>query len=328
MAQLAPPGPPAPPAPPAPPVSATARLSATAKQEPAAPTPTLQRITFTAMGTRMEALLEAPPSRAARLALAAVRVEFDRLERIFSRFRRDSELSRLNDAGSIEASADMRTVVELALSARDRTAGRFDPTLHDAVVAAGYDRTFAELDEHAPARPTPDPRVRRDVTVRGRRIELGPGVRLDLGGIVKGYAADRCAGFLAPLGPCLVNAGGDLSVAGTPAEGPWPVAVNVPGARLTLALAEGGLATSGRDRRRWRQAGEERHHLIDPGTCRPAEGGPLTVTVAAPNATEAEVAAKSIFLAGADAEREAERLGAPTVMVLGDGRTRLIGGLA
>ena len=289
---------------------------------------TTQRLAFPAMGTRVEALLEAPPSGAVRAALARVRAEFDRLERIFSRFRRDSELSRLNEAGSIEAGPDLRAVVELALAAREHTAGRFDPTLHDAIVAAGYDRTFDELDEHAPARPAPDPGAARHVAVRGRRIELGPGVRLDLGGIVKGYTADRCAGLLAPLGPCLVNAGGDLAVAGTRSEGPWPVAVHVPNGRLTLAIASGGLATSGRDRRRWRQRGEERHHLIDPATCRPAEGGPLTVTVAAASATDAEIAAKSIFLAGERAEREAELLGTPAVIVRADGTPRLLGGLA
>jgi FAD:protein FMN transferase len=288
----------------------------------------MQRLAFRAMGARVEALLDVPPSGAARAALARVRAEFERLERIFSRFRRDSELSRLNEAGSIEAGADLRAVVGLALAARDRTGGRFDPTLHDALIAAGYDRTFDELDEQAEPLPAPDPGAAREVAVRGRRIELGPGVRLDLGGIVKGYAADRCARLLAPLGPCLVNAGGDLAVAGARSEGPWPVAVDVPNGRLTLALAEGGLATSGRDRRRWRQRGEERHHLIDPATCRPAQGGPLTVTVAAPSATDAEVAAKAIFLAGADAEREADRLGMPAVVVLTDGRARLLGGLA
>ena len=288
----------------------------------------LQRLAFPAMGTRVEALLEAPPTSTARAALARVRDEFERLEAIFSRFRPDSELSRLNEAGSIEAGPDLRTVVELALAARERTAGRFDPTLHDALVAAGYDRTFEELDEHASARPAPDPARARDVTVRGRGIALGPGVRLDLGGIVKGYAADRCAQQLAPLGPCLVNAGGDLAVAGTRSAGPWPVAVDLPTGGLTLAVASGGLATSGRDRRRWRQRGEERHHLIDPATCRPAAHGPLTVTVAAPTATDAEVAAKSIFLAGECAEREAELLGTAAVIVRADGRPRLVGGAA
>jgi FAD:protein FMN transferase len=290
--------------------------------------PPLQRLAFAAMGTQVEALLEAPFSGAARTALARVRAEFERLERIFSRFRGDSELSRLNEAGSLDAGPDLRAVIELALAARERTAGRFDPTLHDAVVAAGYDRTFDELDEHAADLPAPDPGAPRDVSVQGRRIRLGEGVRLDLGGIVKGYASDRCAEMLAPLGPCLVNAGGDLAVAGARAGGPWPVAVNVPRGRLTLALTGGGLATSGRDRRHWRRGGEERHHLIDPATCRPAADGPLTVTVAAPSATEAEVAAKAIFLAGDDAEHEAELLGTPAVIVRADGTPRLVGGLA
>jgi FAD:protein FMN transferase len=257
-----------------------------------------------------------------------VREEFERLEAVFSRFRPDSELSRLNEAGSIEAGHDLRTVAELALAARERTGGRFDPTLHDALVAAGYDRTFDELDEHSAPRPAPDPRRPRDVTVTGRRIELGAGVRLDLGGIVKGYAADLCVRMLEPLGACLVNAGGDLAVSGPRLDGPWPVAVDVPGARLTLAVAEGGLATSGRDRRRWRRSGEERHHLIDPRTCRPAQGGPLTVTVAAPSATVAEVAAKAVFLAGEHAEREAERLGSLAVILRADGQPRLVGGHA
>ena len=288
----------------------------------------MRRLAFSAMGTRVECLLEAAPSRATRAALARVREEFDRLERVFSRFRRDSELSRLNAAGAIDASDDMLAVVKLALTARERTHGRFDPTLHDALVAAGYDRTFADLDSDAAGRPAPDPLAPREVVVKGRRVELAPGVRIDLGGIVKGYAADRCAERLAPLGPCLVNAGGDLAVSAARSDGPWPVGVDLPHGELTLGLASGGLATSGRDRRRWRRAGEEHHHLIDPATCRPAAGGPLTVTVVAASATEAEVAAKAIFLAGPHAMREAERLDTPAVIVGDDGSAQLAGGLA
>jgi thiamine biosynthesis lipoprotein len=288
----------------------------------------MERLTFKAMGTTVEALVEAAPSAAVLAGLAGVRAEFERLEQIFSRFRADSELTRLNESGSAEASDDMRAVVRLALTARARTAGRFDPTIHDALVAAGYDRSFDELGEPGPADALAPDRGGGGVAVRGRRVELGPGVRLDLGGIVKGFAADRCARRLARVGPCLVNAGGDLAVGGARAAGPWPVAVRLPRGRLTLGVASGGLATSGRDRRRWRRDGQERHHLIDPATGRPAAVAPLAVTVAAPSATEAEVLAKALFLAGEDAEREAELIGAPAAIVSADGELRLVGGLA
>jgi thiamine biosynthesis lipoprotein len=290
----------------------------------------MERLTFRAMGTSVEALVEAAPSAAVLAGLAGVRAEFERLEDVFSRFRADSELMRLNEAGSIEASDDLLEVVELALAARERTAGRFDPTLHDALVAAGYDRTFDRLDEDgaAPAARAAALTSGGDVAIHGRRIELGPGVRIDLGGIVKGFAADRCARRLARVGPCLVNAGGDLAVAGTRRAGPWPVAVRLPRGELTLAVAAGGLATSGRDRRRWRRDGQQRHHLIDPATLEPAAGGPLSVTVAAPSATEAEVLAKRLFLAGERAEREAEAVGTPAAIVNSDGGLRLVGGLA
>jgi thiamine biosynthesis lipoprotein len=280
------------------------------------------------MGTRVECLVEAPPSRALRAAMGRVHAEFHRLELLLSRFRPDSELSRLNRERRIEASDDLRELVALALEARTATGGRFDPTLHDALVAAGYDRTFGELtDDEAGAGTTPLVAGDRRVTVRGRRIGLAPGTSLDLGGIAKGFAADRCAEQLAPFGPALVNAGGDLAVSAPRSDGPWPVAVDVPGDRLTLGIAGGGLATSGRDRRRWRREGEERHHLIDPATLRPAQGGPLSVTVAAASATAAEVSAKSIFLAGPAAGLEAERAEIPAVIVSSDRSVRLVGGL-
>jgi thiamine biosynthesis lipoprotein len=212
--------------------------------------------------------------------------------------------------------------VQLGLAAREETGGRFDPTLHDAICAAGYDRTFAQVQGDRAAETSAS--GGGPVTIRGSRIELGPGASLDLGGIAKGWAADRCVRMLAVHGPALVNAGGDLAVSGPRAGGAWPVAVDVPGHRLTLALDRGGLATSGRDRRRWRAGGEHRHHLIDPRTLRPAEGTPLSVTVAGPSATAAEVLAKAIFLAD-DPEQEAARAGAPTVIVAGDGGTRIVG---
>ena len=292
----------------------------------------MERRRFDSMGTWVECLVDASPSPALAEALEAVEREFGRLERMLSRFRADSELSRLNRDRFLDHPSDeLLELTELALDARESTGGRFDPTLHDALVAAGYDRTFAEVPQvvldyrEFPAAPA-DGRGAggRDVRVSGRRIELGPGASLDLGGIAKGYAADRCVAALARFGPALVNAGGDLAVSGPRAEGAWPVGVDLPSGTLTLALDGGGLATSGRDRRRWRRGGEERHHLIDPWTLRPAENGPLSVTVAAASATAAEVASKQLFLAD-DPENEAQAAGRPAVIVHENGETRLVG---
>jgi len=279
------------------------------------------RRSFRAMGTDVELLLDAEPGERAEGALDRAEAELERLEQVMSRFRADSELSLLNRDGRTEAAShDLVRVVKLAIEARQATGGLFDPTVHDAVVAAGYDRTFDALPLALVADATSTLCVDSTqgpcgggVRVEGTTIELEPGTRLDLGGIGKGYAVDRVADVLAVVGPCLVNAGGDLAVRG----GAWPVGVTD---ELTLELTRGGMATSGRDRRRWQRDGEERHHLIDPATGRPAVDAPIRVTVVAASAVAAEVAAKAAFLGG--------DVDLPRVIVTADGSTVLAGGLA
>ena len=273
---------------------------------------------FHAMGTTVELFVEAEE---APVELAAAEAEFERLEQVMSRFRPTSELSRLNEAGELDASADLADVVTCALDATASTRGRFDATVHDALVAAGYDRTFDDVPADAPAVCGP---VRRGggVTVEGRRITLDPGTRLDLGGIGKGYAAERVATLLSLAGPCLVSAGGDIAVRGVPSTGTWPVAVSD---ELTLGLTRGGLATSGSQRRRWRRNGVEQHHLIDPATGKPAASDLLRVTTVGSDAVEAEVLATSIFVGGLE---EALAADVAAVLLTVDGRTFVTGGLA
>jgi thiamine biosynthesis lipoprotein len=275
------------------------------------------------MGTEVELLLEAEnPS-----LLTAVEAEFGRLESVLSRFRPDSELFQLNEAGGGHVGPELLEVIELAVEARVASGGRFDPTVHDAVVAAGYDRSFELLDHTgsgAPSAPVPVGGAVAIDRIAGH-VALEPGYRLDLGGIAKGWAADRALAILGNAGPALVNAGGDIAAAGRL----WPIALEAEGAEITLGLEHGGVATSGRDRRTWRCEGEARHHLIDPVTGLPAKGDVLTVTVAAGSAFEADVLAKTLFLAG-DSRRaldEAEQAGIPTVLVTSSGEVLLAGGL-
>jgi FAD:protein FMN transferase len=277
---------------------------------------------FRAMGTEIELFVDSDGGAEAELDHAER--EFHRLEALLSRFRPDSQLSQLNREKTLAVAPDFARVVELALDARELTGGRFDPTVLRAVEAAGYDRTYEEVPSDGSA-PGAAVACGGRVRVDGAQIELDSETELDLGGIGKGFAVECAACALAVAGPCLVNAGGDLAVRG----GAWPVGLETADGTITLRLDSGAVATSGRDRRRWRRAGLEQHHIIDPATGVPALTDLLRVSVVASDAVQAEVWAKALFLAGADeAALEAEAHALPTVLVTEDGRTLLCGGLA
>lgn len=292
----------------------------------------IRRWGFRAMGTDVELLLDSDSDADTRDALQAAEQEVRRLEGLLSRFDPDSELSRLNRARAIVAGPELAEVTALALEGRESTGGRFDPTVHDAVVAAGYDRSFDRMPEDLGVRPGPEAlRCGGAVCIdrATRVITLAPGARLDLGGIAKGWTADRVSELICGYGPCLVNVGGDLATRGVPDEGSWAVGVETPEGTLSLSLERGAMATSGRDRRRWRCDGDAAHHVIDPATARPAETDLLRVTVVAGSAAWAEVLATGFLVAGLEAaEVEAGALGVPCLLVTDDGLSVRAGGLA
>lgn len=289
---------------------------------------TLSRIKWRAVGTTCTAAATTGihDELRARIALEAAQEEVAACERELSRFDPDSDLTRLNAGAGTWQPVGRRLLetLRLALRAREDTGGRFDPTVLPALVAAGYDKSF-ELLEERPAEHADGWRAGATIELDQRRgrARLEPGTAVDLGGIGKGYAA-RCAldAMLArapSLPGGLVDLGGDIAVRGeTPEGGPWHVAVSDPrrpGETLAvLALAEGGVATSGRDARRFGPAGSL-HHLIDPETGEPALAGPLTVTVVAPDAAEAEAHATTLAI-GSLAEAEAHIAARPHLAAL------------
>jgi thiamine biosynthesis lipoprotein len=285
------------------------------------------------MGTQVELLVVGAPSE----TLMVARRRLAELEARWSRFRPDSELSVLNRAAGepVAVSPETLTLLALAVLGWQTTAGRFDPTVLDALEAVGYDRSFDQLLGDGPAdraRPAPGPAP----GLAGLRIDPEAGTvtlpartRLDLGGIAKGYTADLlCAQLRAAgaTGAC-VNVGGDLRVSGTaPRGGPWTIAVPHPhgGQAATLQLTEGAAATSSPLQRAWQAGGRPAHHLIDPRTSQPAQTDIAQVTVVAAEAWRAEVAAKAAFLAGLpDALPLTTRLGAEALLVDQDGGLHL-----
>lgn len=263
---------------------------------------------FRAMNCGMGAWVAAADAQAAADRLAAVEAFMHATEAALSRFRPDSELSRLNtQAGRpVQVSPLLAELLALALASAEQTNGLYDPTMLAALEAAGYDRSFEQLGPVAPARSMTGPAYSwRDVQFDAatRQVTLPVGGRLDLGGIVKGWAADRAAEMLAEVGGCLVDVGGDLMARGEPVEYPaWPVGVADPRDAdrdlALLMLKDRGVATSGTDYRRWRQGDTLRHHIIDPRTRRPAQTDLLSVTVIAPTAVQADLHAKVVLMLG------------------------------
>jgi len=273
-------------------------------------------IQFYAMGCQMHAILESTASLATG-ELARVPAWFAAWERILSRFREDSELSALNRRagdGWVQVSETLWEVLTAALSAARRSRGLVTPTILPALEGAGYDRSFADLPRQVSdtssgaAQPATGDWQKIRMDRRRRAVALPPAIRLDLGGIAKGWAADTAVQRLSVFGPALVDAGGDIAIRGTRAGGtPWPIGIADPQRPdeylELLLLTGGGVATSGRDVRRWRRGGRENHHIIDPRNGTPADTDVLTATVIAPSAREAEVGAKTALILGSDAGR-------------------------
>lgn len=288
---------------------------------------------FSAMGCQMLAVVDAAGARAAA-RLRRVPGWFAAWERRLSRFRPDSELSRLSRSGGapVRVSPALAGALGAALGAARLSGGLVTPMALAALEAAGYDRPFAQLapelagQAHPPLAPADWRQLQLDPTAR--TVALPAGARLDLGGTAKGWAAAEAARRLSSVGPALVDAGGDIVVSGPRADGgPWPIAIASPFDDAAeplglLLLSAGAVATSGRDYRRWRQGGEERHHLIDPRTGRPADTDVLAATVVAGDAVSAEAAAKAALILGSRAGMAwiEARPGLAALLTLADGR--------
>jgi thiamine biosynthesis lipoprotein len=268
---------------------------------------------FDAMGSTVELVLIGGTRRSATDAFAKAEALAETWERTFSRFRPESELSRLNRTrGPFRPSRLLFDGVEAAVSAARATDGLFDPTILPAILSIGYDRSYArilaagsEVAGTVGAMDTPPCGRWRDIVLdRSQKvIEMPDSVRIDLGGIAKGMYADRLAAALSRWQGGMVSAGGDMRLWGRSPDGEsWIVGIedpDRPGEDIAwVEVAGGGVATSGTNRRHWRLAGEDVHHLIDPRTARPVEGDLRVVTVVAATATDAEAAATALFVAG------------------------------
>jgi FAD:protein FMN transferase len=269
---------------------------------------------------------------------AAIDGELARVDRLLSRWRPDSEVSRLAAHASTEpfaVSADTAAVLELARKVSDLTGGALDVTVAPLVEAWGFgpgprppEAPGAEVIAALRARVgyrqlTIDP-ARRTVT------KARPDVSCDVAALAGGWAADRVAAALAALGhgDVLVDVAGEVTGRGRrPDGGPWRVAIEWPdGSRErapVVVLEDAAVATSGDYRKAWTdREGRRRSHVIDPRTGEPIAHGLASATVVDGDGARADALATALLVLGPDEGRALaarERLAARLVRREADG---------
>jgi thiamine biosynthesis lipoprotein len=283
------------------------------------------------MGTRVHAELWHDDPDAGQALLARVMAEMRRVEAAYSPYREDSELSRLNREGGrgwVTSSAEMIELLSLSAKVSRLTDGAFDVTF--ASVGRYYDY-------RAGRRPADEELARAleainyehvEIDARHQRVRFRhPLVYVDLGGIAKGWAVDRCIALLAAAGvrQATVSAGGDSRILGDRRGQPWTVGVRDPrdedGVAVLLPLVDTAVSTSGDYERFFMEDGVRYHHILDPATGESARGS-MSVTIIGPEAAFTDALSTSVFVLGPQAGIElVNRLpGIDAVIIDADGR--------
>jgi thiamine biosynthesis lipoprotein len=296
---------------------------------------------WTALGCLVHLTVTDPAALAS--ARAMLITDLADLDAACSRFRPDSELARLDQAAGQPTAVSplLAEAIAVALRAAELTGGDVDPTVGEAIAAAGYDRDFTLIPPDGPAislvvRAVPGWRQVGLDRAAGT-VTVPPGVRLDLGATAKAWAADRAAARISAAVQCgvLVGLGGDISVAGPAPEGGWRIRVqdvtgrpdeDPGGPAVTVAIVSGGLATSSTTARRWRRGGSVLHHILDPRTGLPPAPVWRTVSVTAATCADANAASTAAIIRGESAPGwlVAQRL--PSRLVTDSGRVETVAG--
>jgi len=262
------------------------------------------------MGTRIHAELWHENEAAAHRLLDAVLEEMRRIDSTYSPYIEDSELSRLNreaPRGWFATTPEMIDLLEKSAQVSRLTDGAFDITY--ASVGRYYDYRKGERPDEAELAAGLDAINWRLVEIdeAGGRVRYGhPLVYVDLGGIAKGYAVDRCIELLRKAGvtQASVTAGGDSRILGDRNGEPWTVGIRDPrhddAVAVLLPLVDTAVSTSGDYERFFEENGVRYHHILDPRTGDSARRS-WSVTILGPDATFTDALSTSVFVLGPEA---------------------------
>jgi len=290
------------------------------------------------MGTRIVVELWSEQPTAGEHAIDAVLAEMRHIDAAMSTYKPDSEVSRVNAEAArhpVKIGAELFGLLQTALEYSRITDGAFDITY--ASVGFMYDfRARHHPDDQQIAAALPAVNYHHLVLDRATRSVrfTQAGVRIDLGGIAKGYAVDRGIEILQRLDirHALVSAGGDSRIIGDRFGKPWIVGIRHPDRKdeviARIPLVDTAISTSGDYERYFDERGVRYHHIIDPRTGHSASAV-RSATVLAPTATRTDGLSKTAFVLGAEAAlRIYARLGdVEAILVRPDGKVLYSRGL-
>ena len=272
--------------------------------------------------------------------------EVRRLDALLSRTSGSSEVSMLNGAGGemVPVGAEICTLIQTAGDFTEATGGAFDITIAPVVSAWGFTTDSYQVPDREVLQTLLESVGMEHVHLSGGSARLDPGTMIDLGGIAKGYTADRVAEIFqehaVPRGK--VELGGNILVIGDKPDGTaWRVGVQDPkhpdeadGLVCVLNLTDAFAVTSGSYQRYFEQDGKRYHHIIDPATGCPADSGLTSVTVVADsargNGTMCDALSTALVVMGEDKALDFWRSGVydfQLVLVTEDGRVVVTEGL-
>lgn len=261
------------------------------------------------MGTRIYVELWHDDRIRGEAAIDAVMENMHRIDELMSHYRPDSQISQINMRAAIEpvvVDTELYELIRTSIHFSEITEGAFDITYASVGYLYDYPRhihpTDAQIQAALPG-------------VNYRNLVLDPdrhsvrfahaGMRIDLGGIGKGYACDQGVEILKRFGVtnAMVMAGGDTRLLGDRRGRPWMVGIRHPDNKnrivLSMPLADVGISTSGDYERFFDEGGVRYHHIIDPKTGR-SPTGVRSVTIIGPTATDTEGWSKGVFIKGAE----------------------------
>jgi len=265
--------------------------------------------TFNAMASPCEVIIETDDRDEAEIIVQAVATEAWRIEKKFSRYRDDNITFKINNSNgnAIEVDAETARLLDFSDQLFHMSDGMFDVTSGVLRKAWRFDQS-----NNIPSQPQIDELLAvigwDKVSWNNPRLELVPGMEIDLGGLGKEYAVDRCAQLVRDISPvsALINLGGDITISQSRKDGTqWTIGriSSDPSAPVgVIKLKQGALATSGDEHRFLEKDGKRYCHILNPKTGWPVEDPPHTVSVAAPTCIEAGMLSTFALLQGNKAE--------------------------